>query len=43
MPYLFLLFATLIPMQMLRVRKEAVVLEARFGNAYREYRNKTWF
>jgi protein-S-isoprenylcysteine O-methyltransferase Ste14 len=43
MPYLFLLFAILIPMQMVRARKEAQVLEARSGDAYREYRNKTWF
>ena len=43
MPYLFLLFAILIPLQMVRARKEAQVLHARFGDAYREYRNKTWF
>jgi protein-S-isoprenylcysteine O-methyltransferase Ste14 len=29
--------------QMLRARREARVLEAAFGEAYREYRRKTWF
>ena len=36
-------FAVLIPMQVYRSRKEAQVLEERFGDAYREYRKKTWF
>jgi protein-S-isoprenylcysteine O-methyltransferase Ste14 len=30
-------------MQVLRARNEARVLEARFGDAYRQYRSKTWF
>lgn len=29
--------------QTVRARKEARVLEAAFGEAYREYRRKTWF
>jgi protein-S-isoprenylcysteine O-methyltransferase Ste14 len=29
--------------QTIRARREARVLEAAFGDAYREYRNKTWF
>ncbi len=29
--------------QTIRARKEAQVLEAAFGDAYREYRRKTWF
>jgi protein-S-isoprenylcysteine O-methyltransferase Ste14 len=33
----------LIPMQIIRARREAAVLEAKFGNAYREYRKRTWF
>ena len=37
------IFLILIPMQVLRARREAAVLEARFGDAYREYRNQTWF
>ena len=42
-PKLFLLFAILVPVQMLRARREARVLESRFGAQYREYRRKTWF
>ena len=42
-PWLFLIFVVLIPMQLLRVRKEEQVLEAKFGEAYREYKRKTWF
>jgi protein-S-isoprenylcysteine O-methyltransferase Ste14 len=38
-----LVFAVLIPMQMVRARKEAQVLEAVFGEKYREYRANTWF
>ena len=38
-PYSFLLFAMLLPVQILRARQEARVLEAKFGDAYRE----TWF
>ena len=33
----------LIPMQIWRARKEAKVLEAKFGDEYREYRRRTWF
>ena len=29
--------------QTIRARREARVLEAAFGDAYREYRRKTWF
>jgi len=29
--------------QIIRARREARVLEAAFGDAYREYRRKTWF
>jgi protein-S-isoprenylcysteine O-methyltransferase Ste14 len=42
-PYLLVILLVLIPMQIIRARKEAKVLEASFGDAYREYRNKTWF
>jgi len=42
-PYLLVILVGLIPMQIMRARKEAEVLEARFGDAYRAYRNKTWF
>ena len=37
------LFAVMIPMQILRARKEARVLEEKFGEEYREYRRRTWF
>jgi protein-S-isoprenylcysteine O-methyltransferase Ste14 len=33
----------LIPLQTVRARAEANVLEAKFGEEYREYRRKTWF
>ena len=33
----------LIPLQIIRARREAAVLEAKFGDAYREYRQRTWF
>ena len=42
-PILWLLLAAIIIMQTLRARREAQVLEAAFGDAYREYRCKTWF
>ncbi len=42
-PWLFLFFAVLIPVQFYRSRKESQVLEAKFGEDYRRYRQKTWF
>jgi protein-S-isoprenylcysteine O-methyltransferase Ste14 len=33
----------LIPVQIIRARREAAVLEAKFGDEYREYRKRTWF
>jgi protein-S-isoprenylcysteine O-methyltransferase Ste14 len=42
-PWFFLLFAILIPMQILRSRKEARVLTEKFGESYLEYRRRTWF
>ncbi|SRR5712692_110957 len=42
-PRLWILLAIIIPMQIVRARKEAKVLEAKFGNEYREYQRKTWF
>jgi protein-S-isoprenylcysteine O-methyltransferase Ste14 len=35
--------AIVIPMQWLRARAEARVLEAKFGDQYRAYRAQTWF
>jgi protein-S-isoprenylcysteine O-methyltransferase Ste14 len=42
-PWWLLIFVVLIPIQLLRVRKEEQVLEAKFGDGYREYKRKTWF
>jgi protein-S-isoprenylcysteine O-methyltransferase Ste14 len=42
-PWFLLIFAVIIPMQILRGRKEAKVLEEKFGAAYLEYKRKTWF
>jgi protein-S-isoprenylcysteine O-methyltransferase Ste14 len=42
-PLWLLIFALIIPMQLWRTRKEAQVLEAKFGEEYRTYRAATWF
>jgi protein-S-isoprenylcysteine O-methyltransferase Ste14 len=42
-PYLLLFFCVLVPVQIMRARREAHVLEERFGEAYREYKRQTWF
>jgi protein-S-isoprenylcysteine O-methyltransferase Ste14 len=42
-PKLLLFLLVLIPVQVLRARREAAVLEAKFGDSYREYRKRTWF
>ena len=41
--YAFLLLAVLIPVQIIRAHQEAKVLEAKFGDEYRRYRERTWF
>jgi protein-S-isoprenylcysteine O-methyltransferase Ste14 len=33
----------LVTAQTIRARREAAILEAEFGDAYREYRKRTWF
>jgi protein-S-isoprenylcysteine O-methyltransferase Ste14 len=38
-----LVFLVIIPLQIWRARKEASVLEAKFGEQYRAYRASTWF
>jgi protein-S-isoprenylcysteine O-methyltransferase Ste14 len=38
-----LLLMIVIPLQIFRARREAAVLEAKFGDEYREYRRRTWF
>jgi protein-S-isoprenylcysteine O-methyltransferase Ste14 len=42
-PFLWLLFVVMIVVQIIRAHREAQVLEAAFGDEYREYRRKTWF
>jgi protein-S-isoprenylcysteine O-methyltransferase Ste14 len=42
-PVLWIGLAVLVVLQTIRARREAAVLEAAFGDAYREYRRKTWF
>lgn len=42
-PWWLAAFAVLIPVQRIRARKEERVLEATFGDAYREYKRRTWF
>jgi protein-S-isoprenylcysteine O-methyltransferase Ste14 len=42
-PEALLLFLVVIPMQIIRARKESAVLEAAFGDEYRRYKEQTWF
>jgi protein-S-isoprenylcysteine O-methyltransferase Ste14 len=42
-PKWFWIFLILIPVQLIRARAEARVLEDRFGDVYRQYRSHTWF
>ncbi len=40
---LLIILLVIAPVQIFRARREAAVLEAKFGDAYREYRKRTWF
>jgi protein-S-isoprenylcysteine O-methyltransferase Ste14 len=42
-PVFWLILAAIAVLQILRARRETKVLEAAFGDAYREYRRQTWF
>jgi protein-S-isoprenylcysteine O-methyltransferase Ste14 len=42
-PQLLLIFVVMIPVQLVRMRNEARVLENKFGDEYRNYRRRTWF
>lgn len=42
-PIWLLVFLAIIPMQIWRAKKESQVLEAKFGDEYRNYRSATWF
>jgi protein-S-isoprenylcysteine O-methyltransferase Ste14 len=41
--WLFALFPLLVAMHAFRARREAKVLQEKFGQAYIDYRNQTWF
>ncbi len=41
--YLLWLLLVIVPMQIWRARREARVLEEKFGEEYRVYRQRTWF
>jgi protein-S-isoprenylcysteine O-methyltransferase Ste14 len=41
--WLLLALVVVIPMQVVRSRREAAILEATFGDEYRRYRQQTWF
>lgn len=42
-PWFLLIWVPLAPLQVSRVRREEQVLEAKFGDAYRDYKRRTWF
>ncbi|HEX4784272.1 MAG TPA: isoprenylcysteine carboxylmethyltransferase family protein [Candidatus Sulfotelmatobacter sp.] len=42
-PAFWIFLAIVVVLQTVRARQEAKVLEAAFGEQYREYRRKTWF
>ena len=42
-PWAWILLPVLALAQILRARREAAVLEAKFGEEYRAYRRRTWF
>jgi protein-S-isoprenylcysteine O-methyltransferase Ste14 len=42
-PWLLLIVLVLAPMQVVRAKREASVLEAKFGDQYRAYQRRTWF
>ena len=42
-PLYLWVFVVLIPLQIYRARREGKVLEARFGDEYRQYKSRTWF
>jgi protein-S-isoprenylcysteine O-methyltransferase Ste14 len=42
-PWLFVILAVLVVSQTFQARREAAVLQQKFGQAYLDYRHRTWF
>ncbi len=42
-PVFFLIFLVILPLQVMRARNEARVLQEKFGDEYIAYKKKTWF
>jgi protein-S-isoprenylcysteine O-methyltransferase Ste14 len=42
-PQALWLLVVLVPLQVHRARQEQQVLEAKFGEEYRQYKSRTWF
>jgi protein-S-isoprenylcysteine O-methyltransferase Ste14 len=42
-PAMWFVLVLMIVVQVIRARREARVLEAAFGDAYLQYRGRTWF
>ena len=42
-PLLLVVLAIVTPIQVVRARKESKVLEEKFGDEYRQYKQRTWF
>ena len=42
-PRYLLIFLVLVPLQLVRMRREERVLEEKFGDVYRQYKKGTWF
>lgn len=42
-PWVMSIVVVMIPMQIYRARNEGKVLEAKFGEEYRQYKARTWF
>jgi protein-S-isoprenylcysteine O-methyltransferase Ste14 len=42
-PVFGVMLLVVVPMQIIRARAEARLLEEKFGDSYRQYRDRTWF